>query len=348
MIAVDAVPGFVSRHVIHPDGSPEWLKVSVGLLELTGFTPEDLRVDADLFRSHIIDEDRERVFDEMRRSAAEGRDLDVAYRFRHRDGRTVWLHSVSRPEARDDGSVLYTTLTVDVTRAMERQMELRQRALDSEAQLRAFASRLLDIREEERSFLARELHDQIGQALTALLLELSALRLESESLGDAVDRMARFEARIQQTIRLVQTLSAGLRPPALEQLGLVPSIEAELAELRQRTDLVLRFDATSSGSADDLPEERALALFRVLQEALVNVVRHARARHVDVRLRCTPKEARLEVVDDGVGIPDEMIADPGALGLLGMRERMVAHRGRVEIDRPTEGGTRVRAILPAT
>ena len=225
----------------------------------------------------------------------------------------------------------------------------RRRAEDrlssSEAQLRDLAARLVSVREEERKHIARELHDELGQQLTALKIDLRTLQRRLP--GVAPDLPARLDAMlglVDATIVTTQRLAAELRPGILDDLGLVPAIQWQVEEFARRSGIAA--DLQITGETLRLDDGIATAAFRVLQESLTNVARHARATAVAVRLQLTPTSLSLEVQDDGVGIPPARRDDPHALGLLGMRERAVRWGGEFAIEPRDGGGTIVRLRVP--
>ena len=235
----------------------------------------------------------------------------------------------------------------DVSEQVEAQEELRA----TNEKLRALSARLEQIREEERRVMAREIHDQIGQALTALKLDVAWLRgqLGAEA-GPAVDERARaMNALVDQTIETARRLSAALRPPILDDLGLAAAIRWQTREFEQRTGVACDLDLPADAPA--LAPPISLALFRILQEALTNVARHAAARQVHIGLTVGGDSAVLTIADDGRGTSPEDLKRPTSFGVAGMRERALAVGGEVRIDAGPGRGTtltvRVPTVAPA-
>jgi signal transduction histidine kinase len=201
------------------------------------------------------------------------------------------------------------------------------------------------IREQERSSIARELHDELGQALTRLNIDVAWLtqrlpvRLRSrrvEQMGPLVDR----------TIRTVQQISSQLRPPILDDLGLEAAIEWHVQEFSEwsgcRCELQLRIGTIPRD------RDRDIAIFRILQEALTNVARHARAELVKIRAESTGDEFVLEIEDDGIGIPQAKLAGQHSYGLTGMAERAEGLGGELQFTVPPGRGTKVALRLALT
>lgn len=217
-------------------------------------------------------------------------------------------------------------------------------------QLRSLSRRLEVVREEERRRIARELHDQLGVALTCLKFDLVQLS-QTVSMVDKhsvrvhlQDKIHSMVGPIDNTIGLVQRIVTELRPGVLDDLGLVAALEWLVRDFQQRTGIASAF----STSLEDIEVDRevATAVFRICQEALTNVARHARATEVTISLEQTSWRLLLEVKDNGQGIPAEKVADAQSLGLLGMRERAGQVGGRLIITgRPGEGTT-VTLSLP--
>lgn len=185
--------------------------------------------------------------------------------------------------------------------------------------------------EGERRRLARELHDESAQTFSAVRLEIGMLREHSQ--GDGRDRLDRLLALVDDGIRGVRRVINDLRPALLDDLGLVPAVRALADDVRQRTGIAVRSELDDS--LPRLGDETELALFRAAQESLANIVRHAAAREVTVRLEQRGDRVRLRILDDGRGFPaDASLATferDGHLGLVGMRERIAALGGQVEV-----------------
>jgi signal transduction histidine kinase len=200
-------------------------------------------------------------------------------------------------------------------------------------------------REEERTAVAREIHDEFGQVLTGLRIDLSLLarRLlpEQEDLAVKIESMQKL---IRDTTKNVQRLATELRPGMLDELGLVAAVEWQLQQVSERTGLTYEFDVDN----DEMEIERdtATALFRILQEALTNVVRHSDATQVSVKLEEQSDQLLLVIKDNGRGIDKSQISDSFALGLLGMRERAGALGGDLSIEGAMGMGTTIVVHIP--
>ena len=232
-------------------------------------------------------------------------------------------------------------------RELERLTGTFNRMLDSEAanreRLREIASRALSAAEEERKRIARELHDETAQLLAALLIRIRVLRgAEDETARDlALEDMRR---EVGEALEGVRRFAHGLRPPALDELGLVPAIESHVRSIRAITDIDLTLQADDSRG---LAPEAELAVYRIVQEALSNVVRHSAATRAAVRITREPDRLVVTVEDDGRGfVPGEAQPEARGLGLFGMSERAAYLGGRVEVQSTPGTGTRVSATIP--
>lgn len=218
----------------------------------------------------------------------------------------------------------------------------------SREQLRALAAHLESVREEERTRIAREIHDELGQALTGLKMDLAWLTKRLPDIkGAAVLRektIAMAEA-ITHTIEQVREISSDLRPGVLDQLGLVAAIEWQAHAFHKRSGIACRFEPAEKELAVD--QARSTALFRMLQEALTNVARHADATQVTIRLAQEARELHLDIADNGTGISQAAQASPRSFGIMGMRERALALGGTLHIEGIAGTGTIVRVRVPA-
>ena len=212
-------------------------------------------------------------------------------------------------------------------------------------QLRALAGRLQSIREEERKRVAREIHDQLGQALTAIKLDVSSLVREMpEDQRRQSTRTETILTLVDETIRSVRRIATELRPGMLDDLGLVATLEWAGEEFGARTGTQCRLDLPSDDIVVD--PDTAVAIFRIFQETLTNVARHANAKEVKARLAVEDGNLTLEVHDNGSGIPGEKLQKGRSLGILGMRERATLLGGDLSITGFPGKGTAVRVWIP--
>lgn len=236
----------------------------------------------------------------------------------------------------------HRVLITEVARTKDRERQVR----DNAESYRIMSARILELQDSERRRIARELHDSVGQFLAGLKINLNQLEA-----GPRVDP----RQLIQQTIELtdcalqeVRTLSHLLHPPLLEELGFISAARWYLDEYGKRSQVRVSLEVAEP--IERLPREIEIALFRVLQEALTNVYRHAAAESVTVRISCRNGIVSLVVADDGKGIPQEVLlkfrsgAAPG-IGLAGMRERLAEFGGNIRVE-ASPSGTLVQAVIP--
>ena len=239
----------------------------------------------------------------------------------------------------DHGRSVVQMVITDVT---QRQQLLREQTRHRE-ELRRLSASVVEAREEERRRIARELHDELGQRLTALKMELSSLASAKGPCGDET-RISGMLEMIDDTVASVRRIAADLRPMMLDDLGLNAAIEWLARDAARRLDM----EITVRLGDEDPPvtQGAAIALYRMVQEALTNVARHARATHVNIELRQDGGELVLTVRDNGVGFPSDLQHSDGRYGLLGIRERAYMLGGRLEVDNPPGGGGRLTVRLP--
>lgn len=214
----------------------------------------------------------------------------------------------------------------------------------SHAEYRALAAHLESVREAERTRIAREIHDELGQMLTGLKYDVAWLEKQYRDSSEVRDRLQEMNQQLKQTMDTVRRIAAELRPGVLDELGLTAAVEWLVRDFERRTGLAVRLEVTTRDLV--LVREGATALFRVLQEGLTNVARHAQARSVIVFLREQGPELILEILDDGRGISEGELRRTGNFGLMGMRERISALRGCCDVRGLPGRGTMVRVSVP--
>jgi PAS domain S-box-containing protein len=332
------------------DTEPECVKLLAADGSVLQMNAAGLRmIEADSFQqiencciySLVAEEDR-RAFQELTEKVFAGQSGTLEFQFIGLKGRRRWLETHASPLRDATGQV---TAFLGVTRDITERKLAEQALRESHDRLRALSRRVIEVQEAERRKLARELHDEIGQVLTAVHISIEQLR---QSCPTACPRFDKCEQMINRAIGQVRSMSLNLRPAMLDDFGLVPALRWFLEGQKEQSGLEITLEAVSDGLP--LPQEVANTAYRIVQESLTNVQRHARARHVWVTVRQDETELRLSIRDDGVGF------DPGAalqratagasFGLLNMRERIKLLGGRFALESAPGQGTTVRIALP--
>jgi two-component system, NarL family, sensor histidine kinase UhpB len=270
------------------------------------------------------------------------RPYDEVYRIVRPDETVRWIWDRAVVVRDAAGRVRHLAgIAADITGRKEAEDALRR----SHAQLRALSERRETVREEERTRVAREIHDELGQVLTTLKLDLAWLADRPPAGPRALRaRLRTLSRRIDGALRAVRTIATALRPAPLDHLGLVAAIEWQARQFQALAGVRVLLDLSLHDP--DLDPGLSTAVFRIFQEALTNVARHANASHVAVRLAGEDGSLRLDVADDGRGIRESERDALGSLGLLGMRERARSFSGELDVRPRPEGGTAVTLRLP--
>jgi signal transduction histidine kinase len=216
---------------------------------------------------------------------------------------------------------------------------------ESQEQFRSLSAYLQEVREEERKSIAREIHDELGQALTTMKLELSLLREEVlHDVTAATQRIQSLAGTVDETIHSVKQIITKLRPGLLDDLGLTAAIEWQANEFQRRTGVVC--EVLTDPDEKKIHPEISTAMFRIFQETLTNITRHSGATRIRVILTQTEDAVELQVHDNGRGITDEEIHNPKSFGMIGMRERAQYLQGAVEIKGEPNIGTTITVRFP--
>jgi PAS domain S-box-containing protein len=248
------------------------------------------------------------------------------------------ISQLSGPDGR-----FYTVILRDVSARVRAEEALRR----SKEELHALASAAHRAREHEKSRVARELHDELGQSLTALRMDVAWCRNKITGDGDGVTaRLERMEAMLEATVAATRRIAADLRPLMLDDLGLLPALEWLVESFTERTDIPCALAV--SGEELDLPDMEATAVFRAVQESLTNIARHAQASRVEVAVERRDSQVTVRVRDDGVGFSPEDSRKPNSFGLLGLRERAALLGGEATVTSAPGRGTHVEVRFPVT
>jgi PAS domain S-box-containing protein len=318
--------------------TPNLLYINPAFETIFGLSPEPLYQSLTSYKGTVHPEDRERVL-RLMKERGDGGYASFEYRILRPDGSTRWIRTRSFPIRDTDGKPYRLAgVAEDITE--------RKRA---ETDLRDYSRRLIEAQENERKHIARELHDEVGQVLTAVRINLQSLA-QSCSTVESLNQIGDGIRVIDEALRRVRDLSFELRPSLLDDLGLAAATRWYVYRYAQRAgikaDVEIEFEATHTR----LGREVETACFRILQEALTNIARHAHAKHVFVLLTIVEGQLFLSIKDDGVGIESSGFQSNGrhrsTLGLRGMKERALAVSGNLEIVSAFLRGTEVRATFP--
>ncbi len=309
------------------------------IYHILGIEPEDVEVSREAYHRFVHPEDLEQQ-KEAEDAAFRGEDrLDNDHRIVRPDGEVRYVHERAAVDRDEEGEPIRLLATVqDFTDRKRLEIALER----SRNLLRDYARRLVGERERERADLAREIHDHLGQLLTAVKIQLDRQLAGGEEPD--VEGIRESVGLVQEGIEEVRDIARSLRPPELDQLGLVDALSSYVSRFEERTGV-----PTSFGSElGEVPLDRSISIhvYRIVQEALTNVARHAGADRAAVRVESAGVGIRVRVLDDGVGFGDRVREVEGSHGVVGMRERARIFRGDFEIRNREEGGTEVRVQVP--
>ncbi|MFZ5466128.1 MAG: histidine kinase [Pseudomonadota bacterium] len=337
------IPGAVFRMSFDTDGRLSFAYVSEGVRQLLFVSPQTLLADASPFIGLLNLNEKAGLFGEVRRCQREGGVLNWTGRLHlPPDEEVKWINIRATVDRHDEREVVLDGVMLNVTATKLGEQALSQ----SRAQMQALAARLQEAREEERRRIAHEVHDELGSSLTALKMDLYLLRrrLEEQAAGaEVLEQLAGLRRAVDQTIGTVRSIAQDLRPKLLDELGLIPALQSHIEECGRRTGIRCLFD----GDCEDVPldERVATAAFRIVQEALTNVLRHSGASEVRVEIRCADGCLLGSVCDNGRGIAAGRLEDPLSTGVRGMQERARLVGGQVRVSSGAQG-TCVRVDIP--
>ena len=337
------VPGMVFQLVRDQSNRLSFAYVSHGCEALTGLPEAIVRADASAFINLILADERPHFMATLEASAAHMDAWNWSGRLRAtHESIERWINVRGRPRRGDHGEVLWDGLVYDDTQGRLAQRELER----SREELRSLSRHLQTVREEEKARIAREVHDELGSTLTALRMDLDwmAARLpaDMEPLREKRSAMVKLvEAAVAATRKIV----TDLRPSILDDLGLAAAVRWQASEFQKHTGVPIEVEAPFEDGP--IQRETSLALFRIFQETLTNVARHAKATRVWVDLVVSDTGYVLRVRDDGAGMSEKELVKATSHGVRGMRERAQQFGGDVTVSSQLGGGTTLVASIPA-
>lgn len=246
-------------------------------------------------------------------------------------------------EVADRATLAYSAaqLTLDLQAELTQRKSLEEERVLMTERLRELTSHLQDVREEERKRIAREIHDELGQQLTSVKIRLDYF-FRKDPEGELAKERSTISREMEGAIRTVRKIATDLRPGILDSLGLSPALEWLVRDFSDKTGI------ECMTAIEEIPvgDTKAITIFRIAQEAITNVVRHAKASRVWVNFYMQNETLHLEVIDDGIGFSEAALYGGGHFGLVGMRERAMMAGGSLIFVRPDSGGTQVELRLP--
>ena len=298
------------------------------------------------YQKRLHPEDRSEIIKKIEIAINTGVSFSHIERIIRPDGETRILSSRGIPQTNDLGEVigLYGSC-LDITEYKKIEREL----LFSQKQLRALSSNLQLTREEERAKLAREIHDEIGQILTALNMDVGLIISELE--GNTIinkeilfSHLESMEELIEKSIKSVQNIATELRLDVLDHLDLISAVEWQLNEFEKRYKIETKLE--KSLESLEIEDDKKIALFRIFQEALTNVARHSKATRVVAVLSRENDIFEMKVIDNGIGITEENLVSIKSIGLIGIKERVLILGGEIFINTAEQGGTELHLKVP--
>lgn len=340
---VSNTPGLVYQFLRKDDGSISYPYLSVGCHALLGITADQLRADPSLFVKLILPEDRQSYLDSMQASAASMKTWNWEGRIWIERWKDIkWINLRSTPRALPGEGMQWAGIMTNITKSKLEEEEIKR----SRAQLAELSAHVETVKENERMRIARELHDELGGNLTAIKMALALLtrRLPPDE-AQLLEKAAYVDSLVDRTIEAVHRISVDLRPSILD-FGIVAAIEWQVKEFEKQLGIPCEF--LSNKKDIELHPDQSTALFRIFQEALTNIGKHAGASRVSIRLARTNRSVKLEITDNGRGIDATDRLKPKSFGIRGMIERANALGGQLSVSNGPEGGTVVALRIPLT
>ncbi|MFZ1082081.1 MAG: sensor histidine kinase [Candidatus Kryptoniota bacterium] len=319
---------------------------NVGAERLMGYVEGEIR--GSEFLSFFSDDSAKSEFNSFFEKSKKDNRFEIETWLLGKNDRKFWAEVTVTPIFSENNELTgHTVIILDLSaRKMADDM-----LLESEKQLRALATHLQAAREEERTRIAREMHDEFGQMLTAVRMDLSILeRMISKTVKEPLSRMSLVEKissiseLLEKTIRSTRRIITELRPAVLDELGLLTAIQWQALEFENRTGIRCRIARLQHDMT--LDQESSTSIFRILQEALTNAAKHASPSNVTITLQVTGENLVLEISDDGEGMEEGKQKDPTSTGLTGIRERVIALNGKFNISSRRGEGTTLTVSIP--
>ena len=332
-------------------GNAIWTEASFDIL---GYPRRsDLSANFAMWLDGIVPEDLDAVLTEYERAKREGTRYSLEFRFvRASDQRRIWISSLGRFTYDREGQAV-RSIGVFYDSTSRKEIEQQQRDINARlseiveertAQLRDLSQHLLEVSETEKTNLARELHDELGSLLTAISMDLAGVKRQVAAREPALaEQLEQTIALVQSTTQIKRRIMEGLHPSSLDSMGLAEALRTLCDDFAARSGI--HCESTATADFTKLDESMSIALYRIVQEALTNVAKHASANHVTVSLSENEHGLQLDIADDGSGFDTEFAAHRRTHGLSGMRERVAYFNGEFGVA-SGPAGTRIHVSIP--
>ena len=336
-------PGLVYQFLRQEDGSVSFPYLSKGCYPLLGIEAAQLYSNPSRFLSMIVPEDRPSYLATMAKSASYMKSWNWEGRIRIETWKDIkWINLRSTPHAVANLGVKWEGVMTNITQGKLAELEIR----DSRRQLAELTTHVVIVKEQERARIAREIHDDLGGNLTAIKMALARLTSRLPAGETRLAETAGYvDALVDRTIEAVHRIASDLRPGILD-LGIVAALGWQASEFEKQLGIPCTF--FTDQEEIDLPSDQATGLFRIFQETLTNISKHAKATRVNVRLSQVSDCISLEIADNGRGIAQADYLKPKSFGIRGMVERATALGGDMTIDAPEQGGCVVSIRIPVS
>jgi two-component system sensor histidine kinase UhpB len=334
-------PGLVYQFMLKQDGSARFSYLSEGCHALLGIAPDLLQADSSMFVNLILPEDRPSYKESMMLSAKELKSWNWEGRIWIEEWKDIkWINLRSTPRELADRSIQWDGIMANITQSKLEEAEIKH----SRAQLAELSAHIQTLKEQERTRIAQEIHDDLGGNLTAIKMALALLtkRLPDQN-SELMEKAHYVDQLIDRSIEAAHRIAGDLRPSILD-FGLRAAIDWQAKEFEKQVGIPC--EVRSNQKDIELPADQATALFRIFQEALTNIAKHAHATLVAVKLARTNRSIRLEICDNGCGIAATDRMKPGSFGIRGMMERARALGGELLINTNTGSGTTLTIRIP--
>jgi signal transduction histidine kinase len=338
---IASLPGMACQIELQKDGTFTFPYVSEGCLTLFGVSANDLQSDPACFLNLIHPEDAPSLLETLKISAQTLCFWNWEGRIILPDGETKWISLGATPQGTPSGLPRWEGIVLNTTQSKLSELEVKR----VQQQLLELSSHIQDAKEQERLRIAREVHDEIGSLLTAIKMDLSWMvqRLPADNNALA-NKVRTIEELVNRAITSASNLAHSLRPGFLDCFGIIAAIEIEAQEFSKRSGISCT--VIKSQESIELPEAHSITLFRVCQEALNNILKHAHAKHVQIEIVKGTDHLELIISDDGVGFGEAARNKPRSFGLRGVHERVAHLGGTVKIASTLGKGTQIAIFVP--